>query len=320
MLGMNLHQWMSKKASTWLTKDRDARGSPLCDFERVRFEIHHCDVVLVEGRSRVSDVIKNITQSPWTHAALYIGRLVEIEDSEVRAHIEKFYDGDPHQQLIIEALLGEGTIVAPLDKYRPDHLRICRPKGLSLGDAQRVIAYASRHLGCDYDLRQMLDLARFMFPYSVLPRRWRSSLFQHNAGIPTRTVCSSMIAAAFASVRFPVLPVIHRTASGRIRLHRRNFRLFTPSDFDYSPYFDIIKYPYLGFEDLAVYRRLPWIDDADPRTDNDTATAIEQPSGDDRCADAPSMIAATIPAPTRGRRRLNLLASFSTKKERAKRA
>jgi hypothetical protein len=41
-------------------------------------------------------------------------------------------------------------------------------------------------------------------------------------------------------------------------LFRRNTKLITPSDFDYSPYFDVIKYPMLGLDDLAVYRKLPW--------------------------------------------------------------
>ena len=34
--------------------------------------------------------------------------------------------------------------------------------------------------------------------------------------------------------------------------------LYTPSDFDYSPYFEIVKYPYLGLEELSIYRKLPW--------------------------------------------------------------
>ena len=41
-------------------------------------------------------------------------------------------------------------------------------------------------------------------------------------------------------------------------MFRRNTRLITPSDFDYSPYFDVIKYPMLDLDDLAVYRKLPW--------------------------------------------------------------
>jgi len=32
----------------------------------------------------------------------------------------------------------------------------------------------------------------------------------------------------------------------------------TPKDFDYSPYFEIIKHPYLGLDDVAAYRALPW--------------------------------------------------------------
>jgi hypothetical protein len=38
----------------------------------------------------------------------------------------------------------------------------------------------------------------------------------------------------------------------------RNIRLFTPRDFDYSPYFDIIKCPHIDFVKHASYRDLPW--------------------------------------------------------------
>ena len=69
-----------------------------------------------------------------------------------------------------------------------------------------------------------------------------------------------MIASAFTSVQFPILPVIHKTEDG-LRLFKRNIRLYTPKDFDYSPYFQIIKYPLLGLNDLSVYRQLPWNQD-----------------------------------------------------------
>lgn len=242
----------------WLTKEAPAEQTPLCDFERIRFEIRPCDVLLIEGRSRLSEVIKYITQSPWTHSALYLGRPVEIEDPTVRERVMAHFDGDPHEQIMLEALLGEGTIVAPLSKYQQEHIRICRPKSLSREDAARIVSYVAEHLGCDYDVRHLFDLARFMYPYSIIPRRWRSSLFTHHAGGPTRTVCSCLIAAAFSSVQYPILPVVQRSDDGRFRMFHKNLRLYTPPDFDYSPYFDIIKYPYLGFEDMAIYRRLPW--------------------------------------------------------------
>lgn len=33
-----------------------------------------CDVLLVEGNTRISTAIKYLTQSTWSHAALYLGR------------------------------------------------------------------------------------------------------------------------------------------------------------------------------------------------------------------------------------------------------
>ena len=246
------------KVVHWLTHDFATPQAALSNFERLRYEIRPGDVILVEGRSHVSEIIKTITLSNWTHSALYIGRLHDIEDPALRAHIQRFYKGDAGEQLIIEAMLGQGTIVDTLSKYRGDHLRICRPNGITHADAQKVLAYAGNQLGTDYNVRQLLDLARFMFPYGILPRRWRSSLFEHNAGAPTRTVCSTMMAEAFASVHFPILPILQYDEDGNLTLYKRNTRLITPKDFDYSPYFDVIKYPIFDFDELSVYRKLPW--------------------------------------------------------------
>lgn len=255
---MNPFNWLGSKIIHWLTQERGPSGLPQCDFDRLSFEIRPCDVLLVEGRSRVSDVIKTITHSQWTHSAIYIGRLHDIKDESTREHVSWLYDGDPSDQLVIEPLLGKGTIVSPLSIYTGDHVRICRPTGLARPDAEKVVSYCVKHLGRDYDMRQLLDLARFLFPYGILPRRWRSSLFEHNVGLPTRTVCSSMIAGAFASVHFPILPVVHRLENGSVKLYKRNTRLYVPRDFDTSPYFEIVKYPVLGLDDLAIYRQLPW--------------------------------------------------------------
>lgn len=255
---MGIRAWLGRKISDWLVAEKDSSGSPLCDYDRLSYEIRPADIILVEGRSRVSEVIKIITQSTWSHSALYVGRLHDIVDPDRRAHIERLYDGDPNDQLVIEAILGKGTIVTPLINYREDHLRICRPRGLSGKDAQHVIGYAIDSLGSDYDVKQLLDLARFVFPWAILPRRFRSSLFEHNAGIPTSTVCSTMMASAFMAVKFPILPIIQQNEDGTVSLYQRNPRHFTPRDFDYSPYFDIIKYPYIDLDNNTIYQNLPW--------------------------------------------------------------
>jgi len=231
---------------------------PLSDFDRLRYEIRPGDVILVEGRSPISEIIKTITLSSWTHSAIYIGRLHNIDDPMLRQFIQKFYHGEMDDQLIIESQLGVGTIIDSINKYSDDHLRICRPSSITRHDSQRVIAYSINRLGTNYNVRQVFDLARFLFPYALLPRRWRSSLFEHNAGTPTHTVCSTMMAEAFASVHYPILPVLHRNENGELIMYKRNTRLITPKDFDYSPYFDVIKYPILDFDELAIYQRMPW--------------------------------------------------------------
>ncbi len=256
-IGRKFGGWLSDKVLKLLIWDQEIPSTPFCDFERICFEIRPGDVLLVEGRSRISDVIKTITLSRWTHAALYVGHLNNIENEQTRDRLRSFYPGDADDHLLIEAVAGEGTIVSPITKYQYHNLRICRPKDLAPHDVQKVIEYAVNCVGMKYHTRQLLDLARFMFPYGVLPRRWRSSLFEKSVGDTTRTICSTMLAEAFASVHFPVLPFVQNVEDGKFRWFKRNSSLFIPSDFDYSPYFNIIKYPFLG-DDLAIYRRLPW--------------------------------------------------------------
>jgi len=216
------------------------------------------DVLLFEGRTRVGEIIKLITLSPWIHSALYIGRLSEIKDPVTKTRVRKFYNGNPNQQLVIESLLGYGTVVRPMKDYMQDNLRVCRPTYIRPSDQRKVVSFAAEHLGLAYDIRQLLDLARFFFPYGILPRHWRSSLFQHNAGKPTHVVCSGMIARCFQSVHYPILPVVVTDDMEQKKIYKRHFRLFVPADFDYSPYFEIVKYPELELSEANDASYLPW--------------------------------------------------------------
>lgn len=250
-------QWLIGKASQWLLYQAPRSPSPLVDFEKIRFEVRPADVILVEGHNRVSRVIKQITQSTWSHAVLYIGRLYDIDDPALREKISQFYQGPPDEQLIIESIMGSGTIVNTLSNYKGAHIRICRARGLSRIDAQKVIGFAINHLGMRYSVRHIFDLARLLFPWGVLPRRWRSSLFTHNALKPTEEICSSLIARAFQAVSFPIIPEI-KEHQHSITLVSQDARLFTPKDFDYSPFFDIIKSPTIAPIFDLPYRDLPW--------------------------------------------------------------
>ena len=250
------HLWNS--FVNWLMFEPVQAHNPLTSFERLRYELRPGDVLLVEGRSNVAEIIKSVTQSIWTHSLIYIGKLHDIDDPSLRDHIQKYRHCNPNEQLIIEALLGQGIVVSSIEDYEGEHLRICRPRGITRADSQAVISYCIEALGSDYNVRQIMDIARFMFPNWFLPKRWRSSLFEHNAGKPTETVCSTMMAEAFAAVRFPIIPVLAQNKQGELNLVRRNSKLITPRDFDHSPYFDVIKYPVLDFDELGIYRKLPW--------------------------------------------------------------
>jgi cell wall-associated NlpC family hydrolase len=205
------------------------------------------DVLLVEGNSHISRVIKYLTQSTWSHAALYVG---PIESANT-------HDGEPH--VLIEAEIGEGVVSAPLSKYYPYHTRICRPVGLSQEDCGTVCNYAIERIGFDYDLRNIIDLMRYLVPLPV-PQRWRRRMIALGSGDPTRIICSALIAQAFEAVRYPILPKVTQLESQAARreiLEIRHSSLYAPRDFDISPYFEVVK-PTLvaGFN----YKRMDWAD------------------------------------------------------------
>ena len=276
---LKINECIKKVAMGWLTKEPRRTELPLCDFERIQYEIRPCDVLLIEGRSRVSEKIKLITQSRWSHSALYIGRIHDIADPSLRAIIKHHFKGNRNDQLLIEGMLGRGVIITPLSYYQQDHIRICRPEGISRSDAQKVIEYAIKRLGKDYNIRQTLDLFRYMYPWSFLPRRWRSSLFKYKPGESTHEICSSMIAEAFNCVKFPITPLLKKTDTGHgVELIPRNPLLTTPADFDYSPYFEVIKYPVFGLAAAAVYRDLPWNETGAISDDKDQIYIPEVPA------------------------------------------
>src|SRR3990167_29534 len=255
---MSLGNWVVQKLGNYLLKEITPPRGFLCDFSRICHEIRPADVLLIEGRNRISHMVQHITESPWSHSALYIGRIHDLEDPKIREYVQHHYKGSASEQLLVESVVGFGTIIAPVSKYREEHIRVCRPTGLSHIDAQNVITFSVKTIGREYDIRHFFDLGRFIFASLLIPRRWKSSLFSVDAGKVEQDICSTMIAKAFGSIKFPILPLIRINRSNRLEIIRRNPDLYAPCDFDYSPYFDIIKYPMLPVTGYSAYRHLPW--------------------------------------------------------------
>lgn len=250
-------EFAGRRLARFLTKPvRQSTQIATATQEQLAAALRPGDVLLVEGNTRVSIAIKFLTQSTWSHAALYVGDVLPSRE--------------PWQlpRVLIEADLEEGVRAVTLAHYARLHTRICRAVGLSDEDRKRVVEYAVARLGQQYDLKNVLDLARYLLPTPPVPTRFRRRLLALGSGDPTRAICSTLIAQAFQSVRYPILPETRREwsddptcADCYAEIYRiRHHSLFAPRDFDISPFFEVVK-PTIesGFD----YRALKWDDAVD---------------------------------------------------------
>lgn len=200
--------------------------------ELVSITLRPCDVLLVEGGgNKISSAIRYLTQSSWSHAAIYVGLSGGLGERDGEA------------LTLVEAELGDGVIASPLSKYATYNTRICRPVGMTPEDRAAVIRFVCQHIGDLYDLRNIVDLMRYLLPQPPVPRRWRRRMIALGSGQPTRAICTTLIAEAFQTVNFPILPRIEVIGgeSRREIMHIRHHSLYTPRDFDMSPFFQIVK-------------------------------------------------------------------------------
>ena len=212
------------------------------------------EVLLIEGNTRLSVVIKYLTQSTWSHAALYVGG-DELGNNAA---------GEPLALIVASARAG--VVASPLSDYALFNTRICRPVHLGEADRRQVIDHAIRSLGKQYDVKQLVDLLRYLWPYPPVPVSVRRRMLALASGDPTRAICSTMIAEAFLSIGYPILPrpgEEHAAIAGKPYAvapyvaselkHIREHGLYVPRDFDVSPYFDVVKPTIEGGFD---YRRM----------------------------------------------------------------
>ena len=211
-------------------------------------ELRPGDVLLVDGQQRISTAIKYLTQSTWSHAALCVAS----ENTSAGREVS-----------FVEADAIAGVRVVSLSQFSGFQTRICRPVGLNEDDVRAVTDFALGRVGDSYDLANVVDLARYLFPTPPVPAGWRRRMLALGSGEPSKAICSTLVARAFQSIRYPILPQITRELSrdpacdGCIRdiLHIRHHSLFTPRDFDVSPYFRIVK---PSLEASFDHRLLSW--------------------------------------------------------------
>ena len=116
-----------------------------------------------------------------------------------------------------------------------------------------MVDFAVSYLGRRVRPRYIVDLIRFLIPYPPVPVSMRRKMLAFGHGDPTRAICSTMIAAAFHSIHYPILPDtgLHNQNEAEIYdvspyvasevMSLRHDGLFTPRDFDISPFFKVVK-------------------------------------------------------------------------------
>ena len=114
--------------------------------EQLRATLRSGDVLLIEGNQRFSVAVKYLTQSTWSHAAMFVGVITEMFDKTVES------------PMLIEADLENGVHAVPLSKYEGFNTRICRPVGLLDEDVHKIVSFMVESIGMGYDLKNIIDL------------------------------------------------------------------------------------------------------------------------------------------------------------------
>src|SRR6266436_6923715 len=142
------------------------------DMARLKRLIRKGDVILVEGNERISECIKYLTQSSWSHACLYVGdEPLKLEAEQASELIAKY--GEEANYLVVEALVESGVVLSPLSKYKDFNIRVCRPYNLAKADLSELVDVALKDVGYTYDLKNVIDLARYFFPVTLVPPQFR---------------------------------------------------------------------------------------------------------------------------------------------------
>ena len=140
-----IRPWLERTLVTFLTRpvgryERYGHN----DLDALRRNIRKGDVLLSQGNQRISAIIRYLTQSPWSHALLYVGDELLLHGGALADQVRAEF-GDEANELLIDAL-PQGVVAAPLSRYADYNIRLCRAR-LAPEDLKRVLEAASSTLG-----------------------------------------------------------------------------------------------------------------------------------------------------------------------------
>jgi hypothetical protein len=123
-----------------------------------------------------------------------------------------------------------GTIGRWLARWlnRPIHRHgTSSPTDLSERDRLHLVEFACSRIGEQYDLKNIVVLARYLIPMTPVPSKWRRRMLASGSGDPTRAICSTLIAQCFQSIRYPILPIVEQLPGRKLVVRIACARSFT---------------------------------------------------------------------------------------------
>lgn len=176
------------------------------------------DVLLSEGTTRASMLVKCLTRSSWSHVSMYVGPLDDGQDP----------------RCIVEADIAEGVRSIRLSELDAVKIRVLRPMSLDSMNRSRLAAWVTSRIGSEYDHAHAWMLGRTLLR---LPARLSLGASSNTAAsTATRFICCSLLAHALASVGLAIAPA---RASTRSTPGAEAARI-TPGDFEQAPVFEVI--------------------------------------------------------------------------------
>jgi len=314
-----INDWFTARVVQALVKERRTYHQRFPnDITRLRETLRPGDVVLVDGSQRISEVIKYLTQSSWSHAALYVGdSLLKRGDHQASIWTQRY--GGAADALLVEANVEDGVTASPLSKYVNHNLRICRPINLRPGDLNTVLSTVISQIGSPYNRDHIQSLLWYFLPVEIMPKRWRRRVLETSGRLSKEMVCSTQIAMAFQKVRYPIQPLITVTevaapTASALRVRRRipewlsvskrrtrttvfdtgvfvacDPSFVSPRDFDLSPYFEVVKIAADNPREFD-YKKIQWsapvVDEAVALEAGGNGGSPTRPASDER--DAPA--------------------------------
>lgn len=137
--------------------------------------LHTADIVLVAGKGWISKSIMFLTDSKWSHAALYVGG---------------------GRQAVLEAV-DDGVEENPFVTTAKGHTRIAirRLPDLTVEQAEAIKAVAYKELNRPYDYVQLVTLGVYSVVRKYLGVRW-SALVKNSK---KSMICSELVEVAYAA-------------------------------------------------------------------------------------------------------------------------